>query len=477
MSETISIKYEPQAKQRLLHETTATFILYGGAAGGGKSKCLRMDNIAWCLQIPGLQAYLFRRTLPELEDNHIRFIKEEIPAQIGSYNETKHILTFTNKSAIHFCFAQRDDDIRQHQGAEMHVLAVDEAALMSEFQLGYLMTRNRLGGFLEKVPEKFRHLLPRAAYGSNPGGPGHHWLKANFIDMAPAMTLFQHPDYRRKSIFIPARMDDNAYIDKGYENTFVGLPLEYARALREGNWESVVGQALPIVRTSHMCEPFAIPRHWTRFMSMDWGVARPFAVCWFAVSDGSIMPKGTVVLYREWYGWNGQRNTGCRLPAVDVGAKILEIERSVGETMDYRIADSSMWSSQDGPSPAEAMMVGNDGLLLRSTGRKDRTALYANFLAYLSDPLFKAFSTCTQFWRTVPVLVMDRNAPEKGYDSDQEDHIADAVGYGLFSRPFVSTTTDRMYQDDPDLRKSHLARLARVKYPNKRSRGGDPYRT
>ena len=474
MSERIKIEYTPQPKQEFLHKTNATFILYGGAAGGGKSKALRMDLVAWCLQIPGIQAYLFRRTLPELEDNHIRFIRDELPAKAGTYNETKHIFTFHNGSALHFCYAQRDDDIKQHQGAEMHVFAADEAALMSEFQLSYIMTRNRLGGFRERVPEKFRPFLPRALFGSNPGGPGHHWLKANFIDRGPSMTPFFHQEYQRKAIFIPAKMADNRFIDKGYEYQFVGLPVEYAKALKDGDWDAVVGQALPATRDRHMVDPFPIPRHWTRFVSIDWGMAKPFAVCWFAVSDGQtnggkFLAKNAVILYREWYGWNGQRNQGSRMPAALVGKKILEIEQENDERPDYRVADSSMWSTQDGPSPAEAMIYDND-MALQSTGRKDRAALYSNAIAYLhgdvDGPRFFAFSSCEHFWRTVPALTMDLTNPEKGYDSDQEDHLADAVLYGLYSRPYVSSEFDRHLQHDPDLRRAV-----------NRKRGRDPYAT
>jgi len=476
MSETIKIPYEPQPKQEFLHKTNATFILYGGAAGGGKSKALRMDLVAWCLQVPGIQTYLFRRTLPELEDNHIRFIRDEIPAEAGTYNETKHIFTFLNRSALHFCYAQRDEDIKVHQGAEMHVVAVDEAAMMSEFQLSYIMTRNRLGGFREKVPEKYRPFLPRAVFGSNPGGAGHHWLKANFIDVGPAMTAFTHEGYQRKSIFIPAKMRDNRFIDVGYEYQFIGLPVAYAKALKDGDWDAVVGQALPAERTRHMVEPFPIPSHWTKFMSIDWGLARPFAVCWFCVSDGTslggkFLPKGAVVMYREWYGWNGQRNQGSRMPAARVGRKILEIEHDARDRPDYRVADSSMWSTQDGPSPAEAMIYDND-MALQSTGRKDRASLYSNAIAYLQGdadgPMFYVFSSCAHFWRTVPALTMDMTSPEKGYDTDQEDHLADAVLYGLYSRPYVSSEFDRQLQADPDMRKA---------INRKRGRGGDPYAT
>src|SRR5690606_8007557 len=108
----------------------------------------------------------------------------------------------------------------------------------------YLLTRVRLGEFQGKVPENLRGLLPKAVFSSNPGGPGHSWLKSTFIDPAPPETIFEDEALGWPTIFIPARMDDNSHLDKGYEKQFAGLPPELAKALREGDWDAVVGQAL-----------------------------------------------------------------------------------------------------------------------------------------------------------------------------------------------------------------------------------------
>ena len=60
-----------QPKQHDTFLTTSTETLYGGAMGSGKSHLMRVASIIWCLQIPYLQVYLFRRTSPELVSNHI----------------------------------------------------------------------------------------------------------------------------------------------------------------------------------------------------------------------------------------------------------------------------------------------------------------------------------------------------------------------------------------------------------------------
>ena len=76
MAKTLKLDYDPQPKQALLHKCKARQILFGGAVGGGKSHSLRWDAIAFCCENPGLQAYIFRRSLPELESNHIQQIKK-----------------------------------------------------------------------------------------------------------------------------------------------------------------------------------------------------------------------------------------------------------------------------------------------------------------------------------------------------------------------------------------------------------------
>src|SRR3546814_485304 len=116
---TIALDYTPQPRQALLHATTATWVFYGGAVGGGKSHSIRWDLIGWCLQVPGIDCYLFRRTLGELEDNHIRNIREEIPAEIATYNDTKKRLEFFNGSGINFCYCKEEQDVKIYQGAEI----------------------------------------------------------------------------------------------------------------------------------------------------------------------------------------------------------------------------------------------------------------------------------------------------------------------------------------------------------------------
>src|SRR3990172_9449926 len=182
----ITLDYIPQPKQALFHHCNARQILFGGAAGGGKSKAIRWDGIMFCLANPGLQAYLFRRTYKQLFDNHIQHIGKELPAAIGKLRDD--VFYFANGSSLAFHHCNNLMDYLNHMGAEMHWLGIDEGGLFFPIQLIELRGRVRLGGFQDKVVDK--EYLPRMVVGSNPGGPAHSFLKRTFIDPVAPMTMF-----------------------------------------------------------------------------------------------------------------------------------------------------------------------------------------------------------------------------------------------------------------------------------------------
>lgn len=489
-----AISYIPQPRQVLAHGTAATQVFYGGAAGGGKSAWIRWDMVNMCLRNPGLEAYLFRRTFGELEKNHIRPLKRDLAAAgiPYVYNSEQKRFEFPNGSAINCCYCENEDDVTRYQGAEFHYLGIDEAAHLTEFQITYLRSRVRLGNW--KPSAEFAGFLPRIAFTSNPGGPGHNFLKMTFIDPAPPGTVFNDKTTAverlgfegHRTIYIPAKMSDNKYIDPEYEGQFTAMEPELARALRDGDWDAIVGKAIHnLSRERHQLRQFTPPLFWTRFMVIDWGTAKPFSVGWYAVSDGAVLaakdgwperwiPSGALVRYREYYGWDGKPDRGCRHDSQRVARKILELED--GEVIDYRIGDSGMWAQHDGPSVQENMFLATDGRIALRKSQKDRKQNYAEIIARLAgnprfmengdvedDPMLFVTANCVHFWRTVPTLILDSTDPEKGPDTSQEDHVYDDVSYACRSRPFVTTEDDRFME------------LHGEEMEQARGKGADPY--
>lgn len=475
------IDYDPSERQRVMHGTVATQIFYGGAAGGGKSRAIRAEAFALCMANPGLEAYVFRRTNKELIDNHVRPFMKEIPQimpngeKLYNYRIDDKRIEFQNGSAINFCYCENEHDVTRYQGAEIHLLLVDEASHLTEYQLTYLRTRVRLGSW--KPSEAYAKYLPKIIFASNPGNVGHSFLKQTFVDAAPKETLFydkssaygEYPGHL--SIYIPATMEDNPYLEAGYSGQFTALEPELARALREGDWDAVVGKAIHnLDRQKHMVRDFTPPPYWTKFMCIDWGTAVPFSVGWYTVSEGAELaakdgfpamwlPEGSIIRYREWYGWDGRSNKGLRLNSEAVARKIIQIEEEKGEIMDYRVGDSQMWAQSDGPSPQENMRRATDGKLSLRKSKKDRNRNYTEVISRLAGnpdfrfdgeediPMLYIAENCTQFWRTVPILTLDETDPEKGPDQKQEDHVYDELAYALRSRPYVTDEDTRWMRE------------------------------
>jgi hypothetical protein len=393
-------------------------------------------------------------------------IRRELPTSIGTYNETHKHFTFNNGSVLIFKSLEYDRDCEDIQGWEIHASYVDEAGQLTAYMLDYIKSRVRLGKFqisLDKLAEKRPDLqpyirrLPRYALSANPGGESHHYLKQKFIDPAPPETLFydetlrdpNNPDDKGWStIYIPASMRDNQYLDAGYAAQFGGLPDHIQRQLRDGDWNVVPGAFFDCFdNRSHVIKQFKIPEHWTRFRSIDWGHATPFSVGWWAISDGEPVvdrtgrkrtyPEGAMIRYREWYGCekkNGLPTTkGLRMSGVELANGILALEEP-GEKISYTVADPSMWRSDGGPSQAERAYQNN--IIMRKADNQ-RELGWQEMYRRMKDGQMFIFENCYEFIRTIPAIQADEKRPEDITQTNRggEDHIADETRYACMSRP------------------------------------------
>jgi predicted phage terminase large subunit-like protein len=237
---------KPNGQERSLHPPQQAFLLlgdmgvrealYGGAAGGGKSDALLMAALQY-VDVPGYAALLLRRTFPDLNqaDALIPRSKEWLSGTDARWNENEHRWYFPSGATLTFGHLQHEDDKLQYQGAAFQFVGFDELTQFTETQYTYLFSRlRRLEG--SGIPIRMR-----AA--SNPGGPGHEWVKQRFglyraEGELSGPLVCQRPGWNRDRIFIPARLSDNPSLDqREYVASLMELDSTTREQLLNGDWD------------------------------------------------------------------------------------------------------------------------------------------------------------------------------------------------------------------------------------------------
>ena len=417
-------------------------VLYGGAAGGGKSYGLLADPLRYFAN-KNFNGLILRRTNDELRELIWKSQELYPKAYPGAkWQEKKSQWVFPSGAKLWMTYLEREEDVLRYQGQAFSYIAFDELTQhATPFAWNYM--RSRLRTTDPELP-----IFMRAT--SNPGGPGHSWVKRMFIDPSPANKSFAATDIDTGDVlsypeghekhgkplfnrrFIPATLKDNPYLysEGNYEANLLSLPEMQRRQLLEGDWAIADGAAFPEFRTHHhVVEPFEIPSDWRKFRSCDYGYSSYSAVHWFAIDPAF----ETLIVYRELY---VSKHTGR-----DLAKAILQLER--GDQIQYGILDSSCWHQrgQIGPSIAEEMIA--EGCRWRPSDRSagarvaGRNRLH-ELLKYDEErkmPGIVFFDTCRQIIADLPVIPND---PKGGDDIDvryRSDHAYDSIRYGVMSRP------------------------------------------
>jgi len=448
------VALRPTPLQEAFVHSVTDETLYGGARGGGKTFAVIID---WLVHSEAYGKYargiVFRRTLVELDD-FIEAARDVLEAAGHVWHEGKKFFR-SPKGAVFRCrYLDNDADAQKYQGHAYSRIYVEE-----------------IGNFPSSAPIRklFGALRPPIAGGppircqfkatANPGGPGQTWVKARYIDPAPAMTPFSEDQGKRYRVFIPAKLTDNPHLmenDPTYIDRLRDVgSAELVKAWLDGDWNTVVGQYFrEFEYEKHVIPTVEIPGHWNvRYRSHDWGSARPNCTLWFAVADGSPLPgvdcripRGSLVVYRERYGWNGKPNEGERKTAAEVAKAILEVEEDhdvIEANSTLNKIDPSTFATNGGPSIAENFA--REGIWFkradnRRTAGKGAMGGWDQVRGRLKGdgdaPMIFFMDCCAHLIRTLPMIPADPVNLDD-IDSDSEDHAADTLRYGCMSRPYM----------------------------------------
>jgi hypothetical protein len=424
-------------------------IFFGGARGGGKS----FGIIGKWLQHVSMyrqhaQGVVFRRTYRELE----QFQKQcrSVLPLLGWYWRAG------DKEWVHPCgaslklrYLRRDADAANYQGHEYTFMAFDEVTnWASPDPIDMLRACLRNGAaMIQKV----------FICSGNPGGIGHGWVKSRYVDPAPAFRAFQSlasEDFPELGsiwrIFIPSLLENNKALlenDPDYAKRIAASgPRHLVKAWLYGMWDIVAGGMFDDVfdKRINVIAPFRVPSSWYVDRSFDWGSSSPFAVLWWAKSDGTPAPngvhypKGTLFLIREWYGWNGKINEGLRMTARDIAKGIHAREKYITKKVRPGPADTQIYQTVNGMCIAKDMEAEGIRWELADKSPGSRIGgweLMRQLFKNVADnpgeyPGLYFFDHCTQALRTIPTLTRDEKVLDDIADGS-EDHIADAARYRI----------------------------------------------
>ena len=396
----MKLKLTVTDKQRAFIEADTFEVLFGGAAGGGKSYGQIVDALLFALRYPGSKQLILRRTFAELDKSLIRTSLSLFPNSIYSFNASTHVGRLRNGSCIDFGYCATENDVYQYQSAEYDVIRFDELTHFTEEQYVYLLSRVRgTNGYPKQVKSS-----------TNPGGIGHSWVKRRFVDPAPPAERFVGSDGMTR-IFLPSLVDDNRFLmakDPAYKDRLRALPERERRALLHGDWNIFEGQYFSEFSPAlHVIPPFDIPPSYRRYRTIDYGLDR--LVClWIAVA-----PSGEAYVYREY----------CEsdLP-ISRAAEAILARTPEGESVYATLAPPDLFARSQESGRSKALLFAEYGLPFVKTGNDRETGwlcVKELLVGRAGVPRLRIFSTCRELITTLPSLTVD---PLRPSDCRTEPH-------------------------------------------------------
>ena len=403
-------------------------VLYGGAAGGGKSYAMLVDPLRYAHK-KAHRALILRRSMPELRemiDKSRELYPQAFPG--AKFREVEKLWNFPSGAKIEFGFLERDADVYRYQGQAYSWIGFDEIThLPTEFSWNYLASRLRTTD-----PEIQTYLRCTA----NPGGVGAHWVKRRYVDPYEHNKSFQGTDGLTRK-FIPAKLADNPYLaeDGVYEQMLMSLPPIQRRQLLEGNWDVSEGAAfVEFDPNVHVITPFQIPLPWERVKGIDYGYASESCCLWGTID----MNDGTLIIYRELY---RKGLTGEELSSI-ISNMELDDPFSVSGVL-----DTAAWAKTGttGPTVGESLLRAGHKLRRADKNRVQGKIQIHEYLKVKESgrPKLQIFNSCPNLIRELQSIPLSKTNPED-VDTNASDHAYDALRYMIMSRPRMDSPLERI---------------------------------
>ena len=415
------INWKANPQQVKFFNATADEVLYGGAAGGGKSYGAVMDAFMYALRYPKSKQLILRRTFPELEKSIIRVHLELYPRQLYKYNQTNHTGKFVNGSIIDFGYIDHENDVIQYQSAEYDVIRFDELTHFTENMYVYMLSRLRGAN---DYPKQMKS-------GTNPGGIGHRWVKKRFIDPVPAGEIYTAEEGTTR-VFIPAKVTDNVALmkkDPSYIKRLMNLSEKDRKALLDGDWDFFEGAYFSeFNRTIHVCKPFTVPDYWTKYVALDYGL--------------DMLAAYVIAVDESGKAWVMREVSESNLIIKEAAARIKSLVGN--DKITAYFAPPDMWNRRQDTGKSVREIFAENGIYIVKAGN-DRVQGWYGLKEYLHPykdetgsitAKMAIFENCTYLISSLPNLVHDDHNPNDVSTKPHElTHGADAIRYFVAGRP------------------------------------------
>jgi hypothetical protein len=443
----IAFKPHPGPQTEFLRSVVKQ-LLYGGAAGGGKSYALLAEALRF-IHFADCRVLILRRTLDELDEliwKSKEFYIKAFPE--AHFNKTEKCWRFPSGAEILFSYLDKDDDVSRYQGKSYTLICFDELTHWpTAYAWNYLASRLRTDH-----PDIDCYMRATC----NPGGVGGWWVRKMFIDPAPIGRAFYGTDIETGKIlrypdthhrypgepvvtrrFIPAKLQDNPSLwnDGQYEAQLWTLPEVERKRLLEGDWEVIEGAAFAeFEKKIHVANKFdlfkngIVPFGMMRLRSCDYGFASPSCVLW-----GALHADSTLYIYREFYskGYDPEM----------LGRKIKELERNDPMIQESVIDESAFGKHAGSVSIAEQINRFNLKFLPsdrdRISGKNQihqrlrLKPLYPNSKEL--KPTLIILDNCINLIREITSIPISKTNPED-VNTKASDHAYDALRYMCMMR-------------------------------------------
>ncbi len=476
--------YSPSEWGHIFHNLPHNEALGAGAAGPGKSlillmepmqqivveheRCMNPDHpehIPWGTS-SGWALHL-RRTRPMLEPSikrSHRMFKHIDPG--ATWNENKMTWTFRSGYLYQFGHCHDTTDWENFLSFEFSIILFDELVQFEEEQYDQIISRLRSSDPVLRTMLKVRAMsnpLMRKQVGENFSIKDPNWVRKRFVVPAPngketlyrELTMGDGRKVKRTSIYMPATLHDNPDKDfvASYEETLQGMKPHIRQALLYGNWYITEGSFFGDVWNPqlHTCEPFAIPKEWPKFRSMDWGYKKPGSIHWVAMDEDE-----NLFFFRELK-FQGMHDD-------EVAHAIEQIETGYGlwkngKSLITGPADNQLWEKRGDSAKSKAEVMAAHGVNWFPADKRSRLRNAELLDKRLKDhdggtktPGIVFFKNCTEIIKLIPAIqTSDKNSEEPADGND--DHPFDSTLYACAAASHGRVGIQWTSEEDEEFRK------------------------